>query len=187
MTSVLQNALHGVINGVYYCNLDRTEQLNERLYKRNIPSGTLQPSFSLRPVSTKYDYMSIFDRRPQSNVEIQRQPAFNNQHTFNPGNSVAPWSGFATNVNQESKLRNQFFALQKCEQSNWVPSSNSDLYNTVVVGRNETQPHPYLFKEENFQEFNPNSQELGYNLWNNHTRQQLKHTEKLNYLKIHSK
>jgi hypothetical protein len=170
----MSSILHGVVKGVYYCNKDRTEELNERLYKRNIPSATLQPSYSLRPASTKYDHMSIFDRRPSSSVPIQRQPTYSVNNTFNPGNAVAPWSGYASNINNESIIRNQFFALQKCEQSNWVPSSNSDLYNVVVVGRNEPHTHPYLFKEENYEQFNPNTQQLGYNLWNNHTRQQLK-------------
>lgn len=172
--STIENKLYGVVNGVYHCNLARTEELNNRLYKRNIPSASLQPAFSLRPVSTKYDMMGIFDKRPKSNVPINRQPAYNIGYTFNPGNAVAPWSGYATNVNDESRLRNQFFALQKCEQSSWVPSTNSDLYNTVVVGRNEVQTHPQLFTEERFSEFNPNTQQLGFNLWNNHTRQQLK-------------
>jgi hypothetical protein len=174
----MSSILHGVVKGVYYCNQERTDQLNDRLYKRNIPSATLQPAFSLRPVSTKYENMGIFDRRPQSNVHIKRQPTFNLQNTFNPGNSTAPWSGYATNINEESKMRNQFFALQKCEQSNWVPSSTSDLYNVDVVGRQEKQTHPYLFKEENYEQFNPNTQQLGYHLWNNHTRQQLKQCDK---------
>jgi hypothetical protein len=170
--------MHGLVKGVYYCNQERTDELNERLYQRNIPSAELQPTFSLRPASTKYDHMGIFDKRPKSNVEIKRQPTFNVQSTFNPGNSIAPWSGYSTNINDESKLRNQYFALQRCEQSNWVPSSNSDLYKVVAVGRQEVQPFPHLFTEEKYTQFNPNTDNLGYELWNNHTRQQLKNNNK---------
>lgn len=179
----MTDSLNKVVKGVYYCNQERANELNERLYKRNIPSSVLQPSFSLRPASTKYDHMSIFDKRTgnqSTSVQIKRQPTFNVNTTFNPGNSTAPWSGYATNVNDESKLRNQFFALQKCEQSNWVPSTNSDLYNVVVVGRKENQAFPYLFAQDTYNQFNPNTQNLGNDLWNNHTRQQLKNNENCN-------
>ena len=76
-------------------------------------------------------------------------PVYNPAKTFNPGNDMGPWSGYATGVNVESDLRNQFFAIQKCPQSYYVPSSNSDLYeykfqnNPVQVN----QPFPDLFKE----------------------------------------
>ena len=44
--------MYGVVNGLYYCNLDRNLELDNRIYERNIPSAQLQPSFSIRPVST---------------------------------------------------------------------------------------------------------------------------------------
>ena len=53
------NKLYGVVNGLYQCNLDRASELSERMYERNIPSSTLQPQFSIRPVSTKYDILPI--------------------------------------------------------------------------------------------------------------------------------
>lgn len=177
MSEQMSGHLNGVVRGIYYCNQERTNEINKRLYERNIPSTDLQPAFSLRPVSTKYDYMGIFDKRPKANVAIKRQSIFNVETTFNPGNSTAPWSGYSANVNDESKLRNQFFALQKCEQSSWVPSTNSDLYNVVAVGRQEIQPFPSLFTEQTYTEFNPNTQKIGNDLWNNHTRQQLKNNE----------
>ena len=51
------------MNGVFFCGNDRLNGINTRMYERNVPSQTLQPQFSIRPVPTKYDMMSIFDRR----------------------------------------------------------------------------------------------------------------------------
>jgi hypothetical protein len=87
---------------------------------------------------------------------------------------MAPWSGFANNVNVESTLRSQFFALQDCEQSQYVPSSNSDLYNVYVPPKPVKQPYPDLFKKEIFDHCNPNPHNLGNNFFNNNTRNENK-------------
>ena len=118
---------NGVINGLYTCNQERTQQLNDRIFSRNIPSSQLQMQFSSRPVSTKYATMPIVNPRAKSQIPINVAPTYETTEVFNPGTS-APWSGFPTKIDDESKLRNQFFALQKCEQSEYVPSSTSDLY-----------------------------------------------------------
>ena len=70
--------------------------------------------------------------------------------------------------------RNQFFALQKCEQSDFVPKSTSDLYQTKVDFVPQKQSHPLLFEKPDLEPFNPNVQNLGNDLFNNHTRYQLK-------------
>ena len=176
--------MEGVVNGVYYCQQSRTEELSKRMYMRNVPSSTLQPQFSIRPVSTKYDCMSILDRRASTQVPIMKQPIYNINKTFNPGNAQAPWGGFASNINEESKLRNQFFALQKCEQANYVPSTNSDMYKVTVGGRKEECVFPSLvesgstalgsiYVNPHLAPFNPNKLNMGKKLFNNHTRQQV--------------
>jgi hypothetical protein len=165
--------MYGVVKGVYYCNIETNEELNNRISERNIPSAPLQPQFSSRAVSTKYSMLPIFDRRVDPSVPIDRQPTYNVSDVFNPGNAGSPWSGFASNINKESSLRNQFFALQKCGQSSYIPSSSSDMYNVVVSGRNERQPFPELFKEQKFNSFNPNTCEIGKDMFNNFTREQL--------------
>ena len=168
------NRMYGVVDGLYECNQQRTEELNERISERNIPSSVLQPQFGIRPVSTKYAMMPIVDRRPVPKVPINPAPMYDISTTFNPGTAVAPWSGFATSVNDESRLRNQFFALQKSPQSDYVPSTESDLYNTLITYRPVDQPFPGLFTEEKFSHFNPNVCNLGNNLFDNCTRVQLK-------------
>lgn len=167
-------SMFGVVNGLYECNMERTEELNDRMYRRNIPSTVLQPRFNIRPISTKYDLMPIVDRRPIPKEPILKAPEYDISKTFNPGNDIAPWSGYARNINDESRLKNQFFALQKCDQSNYVPSSDSELYNSIVVGRREIQPFPRLFREENFNTFDPNVCNVGRNMFDNCTRVQLK-------------
>ena len=91
---------------------------------------------------------------------------------------MSPWSGFASNINLESELRNQVFALQKCSQSVYVPSSNSDLYHFQFKPTNHhdqvKQPFPELFKNNLYSDFNPNNENIAKGAFYNHTRQQLK-------------
>jgi hypothetical protein len=101
-------------------------------------------------------------------------PNFNPNHTFNPGNTKSPWSGFASAVNVESELRNQIYALQKCSQAVYVPSSRSDLYQVNMRQKPQTQ-HSLLFQEEHFCNFNPNPDPkiVGSGIFMNSTRTQI--------------
>ena len=158
-------------------------ETNTRIFSRNIPSQTLQPYVDVRPVMTKYSHFPIVDPRKSNTVPLIQQPTFSPQAVFNPGNDTAPWSGFASSVNVESELRNQIYALQKCSQAVFVPSSKSELY---VPYQQQTQqqqqpqqqqnPHALLFQAETFQQFNPNpdTKIVGSNLFMNPTRVQVK-------------
>lgn len=160
---------------------DIRRETNNRIYDRNIPSQGLQPYISVRPVSTKYSYLPIVDPRSRINVASKQMPTFNVNQVFNPGNTQSPYSGFATNINVESELRNQIYALQKCSQSVYVPSSNSDLYDVRFQATNtRPNPHELLFQEQSFDTFNPNpAPELcGSNLFYNTTRCQIKELTK---------
>ena len=120
--------------------------------------------------------MSIIDRRVVPTVPIKRVPTHNVNGNFNPGNAQAPWEGFAANINDESTLRNQFFAIQNCDKAAYVPSSRSDMYDVKVGGRVEMQPHRDLFAEPELAPFNPNPYNaiVGHNLFHNSTREQIK-------------
>ena len=170
------NRMYGVVNKLFLCQNERTDELNERISSRNIPSEPLQPFYYQTPVSTKYGYMPILDQRKESSVPLNNFPIFSPHTTFNPGNNMAPWHGFANNVNVESTLRNQFFGLQDCEQAYYVPSSKSDLYNVVVPppSQSVTQQFPGLFQREVFDHFNPNTNNLGNSFFNNNTRMEIK-------------
>jgi hypothetical protein len=165
-----KNKMHGVVDKLYFCQYDRQNEINDRISSRNIPSAPLQPFYYQVPVSTKYGYMPILDQSKPITVPLNNYPAFNPHKTFNPGNNMAPFSGFANNVNVESVLRSQFFGLQDCEQSQYVPSSKSDLYNVYVPPKPVKQPYPDLFKKEIFDHYNPNPNNLGNSFFNNNTR-----------------
>lgn len=169
--------INGIDNNVYYNNIERDNELNIRISQRNVPSSNLKPQFSQRPLSSKYELFPIFDRRPKPTVPIKCEPIFNPANTFNPGTAQAPWSGFSTNINTESQLRNQYFALQKNDQAEYIPSSSSQLYNNKVIGNNVKQRFPGLFEKPNLASFNPNKDEIGYLLFNNGTRQQYKNVK----------
>jgi hypothetical protein len=156
-------------------NINRLEDINERISERNLPSSFLQQQFSMRPVPTKYSMMPILDTRVKATVPIIHNEPYNIGSTFNPGTS-APFTGFSSHVNDESRLRNQFFALQKCEQSVYVPSSNSDMFMVRVSGgeRSEPQLFPRLFEEPEMEAFNPNTMNVGKNFFENNTRVQVK-------------
>ena len=168
------NKMYGVVDGLYTCNHERVDELNNRIADRNVPSNALQPQYSIRPSSTKYGYMPILDQYKKSTTELNNYTPYSTSAVFNPGNAQAPWSGFSNNINTESKLRNQFFALQKCEQAEFVPSSTSDLYQTKIDYIPQKQTHPLLFEKPDLAPFNPNVHNLGNSLFNNHTRYQLK-------------
>jgi len=161
-----------------YENCSKIQDItNQRIYDRNIPSQFLQPYLDVRPVMTKYSVMPIVDPRKSSNVNMKQNPIYNSSYVFNPGNTKSPWSGYASQVNTESELKNQIFALQRCSQSVYVPSSNSDLYNFSFNPEkinNEVNVFSNLFKEEKFSSFNPNTQNIGNELFNNYTRQQIR-------------
>jgi hypothetical protein len=158
------------------CNSSIQSSINNRIYDRNIPSQMLQPYLSVRPVMTKYSLMPIVSPRATIATPFQQQPQYNTEKVFNPGNTVSPYSGFAASINKESELRNQIFALQKCSQSVYVPNSNSDLYtySFMPTKTKSMQPFKELFKNEQFDKFNPNVENIGNGLFNNCTRQQLK-------------
>ena len=162
------------------CNSAIQNNSNIRLYNRNIPSHTLQPYLDVRPVMTKYSIMPIVDPRKKCNIPLIQQPDYDTNQVFNPGNTQSPWSGFMNNINVESELRNQIFALQKCSQAVYVPNSNSDLYkynynppNNFKINK-ELAPFKGLFTPEHFNSFNPNPENIGGNMFNNCTRQQIK-------------
>jgi len=105
----------------------QNNETNDRMYARNLPTKSLQPYLDIKPKSTtRCSVFPILDRR------IPNEHSFNTydiKTTFNPGNRMAPWSGFVDKVGDESMLRNQIYPLEKSNSSTtYVPSSTSDLY-----------------------------------------------------------
>ncbi len=166
--------MYGVVDGGYQCNLDRTLELSQRMAARNVPSAPLQPQFGIRPVSTKYAIMPIVDRRAPVTVPMEIEPTYSPELVFNPGSAHAPWSGFASAVNEESVLRNQFFGLQRCEQGEYIPGTTSSLYNPSVHATQAPQPFPLLFSSPELDGFDPDPCRLAKKLFNNSTRMEVR-------------
>jgi|TARA_A100001015_G_C14827850_1_gene647410 hypothetical protein len=96
------------------------KQSNDKLYSRNIPGKSLKPNFDFRPTATKYETPT---------PKPSQVPLFNYKlgSTFNPGDR-GETELYALNINKESELRNQFMALQRDTQAQYVPNVHSDLY-----------------------------------------------------------
>jgi hypothetical protein len=162
-------------------NSHAQSQTNHRIYDRNIPSQPLQAYLNIRPVMTKYSILPILDPRVAIKVPMTQFPTYSSEQTFNPGNTVSPWSGFASNVNIESQLRNQIYPLNKCNDDVYVPSSNSDLYHSSFkTNSNIKQEFEGLFHTEIFNKFNPNPSNLSQSPFNNSTRVDIKNMSKTN-------
>jgi hypothetical protein len=137
---------------------------------------------SVAPVQTKFSVLPIIDLRKQINVPMEQMVTYNVHNTFNPGNDMGPWSGFASSVNTESVLRNQIYALQKCSQSVYVPSSKSDLYNVNFESKGVNQPYPELFNtyapvQNQRDTVDDKMNKMGAGLFNNSTRMQREDTD----------
>jgi hypothetical protein len=101
--------------------MERTNELSKRMYERNIPSEPLKSEISFRPEQTKFTILGKEENyRDQSCEPRDKYANYEPSKIFNPGNGGAPWYGYASNINNESTLRNQFFALQKCDQATTV-------------------------------------------------------------------
>jgi len=155
--------MYGVVDGVYFCNEERLDEINSRIAKRNIPSAPLKPEFSPRPVSTKYAILPILDRRAPIDVPLKDYELFNTEKIFNPGTAQAPWDGFAANINVDSVLRNQFFALQKCPEAFFVPSSTSSLYQSYLATNGKLNENFGEAGSENLNCSFPKSTEIFHN------------------------
>lgn len=152
------------------------DEMNLDIYKRNVPSQQIDRYFSPRPVNTKYRELPILDPKLDSN-NFNFYQTYNNKEVFFPSNDKPHYSAFAGNIDSESVLRNQFFALQKGDQHLYVPTSNSDLYhhNPSYMTHNGNLNNLMVFNEEDFNDFNPNiSNNIGRNIFHNNTRVQLK-------------
>ena len=164
------------------CCDDLVNEINQRMLTRNVAYGNLDILLDPRPQQTKYVLPFENTYPPCRNKLVH----YNTTQTFNPGNRVGAWSGFSTNINNESILRNQVHALQKYAQAIYVPNSDSDLYNCNVPLSDDNTVEtkfPHLFnnnivnsKRENLGNLNKLAylQNLGKKLFNNDTRQQLK-------------
>ena len=145
-------------NSVLYCQQNRTQELNNRIFSRNNPYFHQPPRFTHNPVNTKRIKFPVISSN-------------------NVCNNTSKKNGF--NVDLETVLQNRQFALQKTELDQYVPSSTSTLYNNYrpnFVPVND--PHVHLNKININNNFNPNGYNLAKHTFNNSTRTDLLNVKK---------
>lgn len=164
-------------NSVLLQHLEKNEKINSEIFNRNIPSNNLQMNFSPRPVQTKYSKFPLLDHKSETKIPINNCHIYNIKNTFFPGTRNPHFNGFSRNIDDESILRNQFFALQNADQSKYIPSTTSNLYehSVNIINTEINLDESLLFNQSEFNDFNPNiSSKIGFNIFNNSTRIQLK-------------
>ena len=158
---------------------ERTDQLNTRILERNVPDNPLPPNFTPRSVLTKYSLFPMLDSRMPQTLPIQDNYNYSLSNNFTPPlMKSGPVSGIINNIQLESELRNQIYAINKGnDESVYVPSSDSDLYKVYITSNQVKQPYPELFKKQEFsKQLHPNVQDnkIGRDLFHNNTRTQRK-------------
>ena len=171
--------------GIHYGQFDRLESINQAMYDRNVPQGNagLRPNLETRSVPTKNILFSAVQAHRTSSVPLDRFPPYNphNEQVYAPIQAKGPTDYFLANVDAESTLRNQYFALQHgADAGVYVPSSTSDLYRVQVPNHShpDAQPFPSLFNNGGYNTTtNPyidDSPHIGKDTFHNCTQTQLR-------------
>ena len=166
-------------------NIERRTDLSQRIEQRRFPRNLLPMTFQPRPVQTKRVLMPLNDLEKSSAVKIAARD-FSIKRNF-IASDVAPFKGYAAEIDTETKLHNTIFPLQKGgTQRHFIPGTNSDLFNADYL-----TPKSYLgavmpagqdkllFKAEKAAPYRAKYPERvqsqsGQMFFYNHTRQQLK-------------
>ena len=136
-----QQQIFGVPKGLYYGQYERIDELNDRIYARNIPSNSVPPPlpvFDIRATPTKYSHFPVTNlrKRRQHDLQDQEEQLPTAMPRYIP-------------VDIENDLRNNGVLLQRGTIQNiYIPDSSSDLYKIYVTSRSTQQPFPNLFRRE---------------------------------------
>tara|TARA_Y100000748_G_C15496026_1_gene488249 strand:- start:207 stop:707 length:501 start_codon:yes stop_codon:yes gene_type:complete len=156
-------------------NVKRDVELSKRMFMRNVPNKDVQMYFDPRAVQTRFQLFPCEDVRPHVNEPIIIADHYDTTQNFLPGDS-APFEGYSKKVEDESRLRNIMFPLQKGHQSKYIPSTTSDMYEVNVAGSSNKieNRHTLLFEEQVMPNIDRNPQNIATKNFFNHTRQQVK-------------
>ena len=161
-------------DGIYYGQYESHNYMNGKLYERNLPDKLLKPSIDFRSLSTRDVLYPMADERLK--YKPRDYETYNPEKLFAPMNRKGPFEGFCPD--DESKLRNQCFALQHgAEQAYYIPSSDSDLYKVEVPKNvdNVQQPFPNLFHVPKMNtDVHYVVGNIGQDMFFNHTNMQLR-------------
>lgn len=173
--------IQGAHSGVYIGQQARVDEINDRIHARHFPDRALAPNFSMQSTPTKYFRFPIVNLRAEASEPIRTYEPHSTANNFNPGTRNGPVGTYLANIDVETQLRRQPYAVHHGSVHDlYVPSSSSDLYHTAVYGRREENTHPLLFKQETFYTKMPdiltNGSNIGRDLFHNNTRTQLRNT-----------
>ena len=155
------------------CNIKYDNELNNRIHDRIFPKSQLQPNFDFRPTSTKYTKF-LTNTPIVTNKETKGNYKYFNPHeTMYTGNAKPPVYYALDNVDVESKLQNRFFALQKNDQSVYIPPLNSQLYKHTSILKDKPKTKNEYFENVEYT-FNPDKCNLAPSKFNNATRNNLR-------------
>ncbi len=151
--------IYGLPVGLMRGQHDRVDELNNRILDRAFDNKPVKPVFNPRATSTKYTLFPILDRRPK--IHLEHDPV-------------------GQNVETETDLYGRTERIGVYDSgSKYLPSLDSDMYK-VTVGKPTDQPpaeRALLFTRPIFNNsVHPNiaSSQIGKNVFNNHTRTQLR-------------
>ena len=169
-------------------NLERRGDLSQRIDQRRFPKNMLPMTFQPRPVQTKRVLMPLNDLEKGSATQIAARN-FSIKRDF-IASDVAPFKGYAAEIDTETKLHNTIFPLQKGGiQQHYIPGTNSDMFNNdyltpkSYLGAVEPAGQRKLVFEEPalkpyVAKYPERRQKNMPQLWlYNHTRQQLKNIQ----------
>jgi hypothetical protein len=153
--------IYGLPTGLLRGQHDRVDELNDRILGRAFDNKPTKAVFDPRSVSTKYSLFPILDRRAKIYLDDKADPV-------------------GQNVETETDLYGRKERVGVYDSgSKFRPSLESDMYK-VTVGKPTDQPpqeRALLFARPTFNaSVHPNlvSTQIGNNLFNNHTRTQLR-------------
>lgn len=163
-------------DGIYYGQYESHGYINNKIYERNLADTPIKPAIDFRSLPTRNTlYPMADDRLKYKQRDFQ---TYDTESIFAPINTKGPFEGY--NVVNESKLRNQHFALQRgAGQGTYIPSSESDLYKTEVPSNSYQmeQPFPNLFLVPHMTTNTPPTDvmdKMGQNMFFNNTKVQLR-------------
>jgi hypothetical protein len=180
--SEYDNKIFGLEEGISYGQFDRLDELNDRMFSRNLPATNtqLEPNFDIRSVPTRNCLVfPVLDLKSSSRTTIQKHD-YNTERNFAPMNKPGPIKGFVSNIHTESQLRNQYYSLQHgADQGIYIPSSTSDLYRVPAPVTLDPQNQPFngLFERNSYITTGNdyiNNSNIGKDTFNNNTKVQLR-------------
>ena len=152
------------ISNVIIQNEERVDELNDRIFSRNI--GTHNPIMSFDPRSQTTSntiFPGMNPLRPTEDNNCLKQSQYFNTHKhFLPGDKQ-PYSGFASQVRSENEL---ILNPSNCDRA-FIPNSNSDLFQEdhTLSTKVDISTHPllnrtFVFQPRNMNPFNLGSQQF---------------------------